>query len=77
VYPKVKLRQEHHQDVYEGGDVRDLGLKAFLSLSFHSPTSPGNYSNFSSFFVLFQTHDNDLIHIHRQCKIQLTYVNQS
>lgn len=41
MYPKVKLRQEHGKDEYEGGagDVRDLGLKAFLSLSFHSPTS--------------------------------------
>jgi hypothetical protein len=40
----VKLRQEqHHHDDDEG---RDLGLKAFLSLSFLSPTSPGN-NNYS------------------------------
>lgn len=42
MYPKVKkLRQEQlkvQKDEYD--DVRDLGLKAFLSLSFHSPTSP-------------------------------------
>ncbi|XP_058770833.1 uncharacterized protein LOC131644367 [Vicia villosa] len=38
MYPKVKLRQK---DEFDGGDERDLvGLKAFLSLSFHSPTSP-------------------------------------
>ncbi|CAK8571995.1 unnamed protein product [Lathyrus sativus] len=31
----------HQKDEFDGGDGRDLvGLKAFLSLSFHSPTSP-------------------------------------
>ncbi|CAL5208310.1 unnamed protein product [Lathyrus oleraceus] len=38
MYPKVKLGQK---DEYDGGDARELvGLKAFLSLSFHSPSSP-------------------------------------
>ncbi|KAL5068275.1 hypothetical protein RYX36_019162 [Vicia faba] len=41
MYPKVKLRQKDEHDGGDGGDERDLvGLKAFLSLSFHSPTSP-------------------------------------
>lgn len=46
VHPKVKLRQK---DEFDGGDERDLvGLKAFLSLSFHSPTSPGYFISESS-----------------------------
>lgn len=58
VYPKVKVRQEQHQhqeDEYDG-DVRDLGLKAFLSLSFHSSTSPGkcnpNFQSSTSVFLV-------------------------
>lgn len=39
MYSKVKLRQEQHHDDQED-EGRDLGLKAFLSLSFLSPTSP-------------------------------------
>jgi hypothetical protein len=39
----VKLRQEQHHDDQED-EGRDLGLKAFLSLSFLSPTSPRNNS---------------------------------
>jgi hypothetical protein len=43
----VKLRQEqHHDDDDQEDEGRDLGLKAFLSLSFLSPTSPGN-NNYS------------------------------
>ncbi|XP_045808175.1 uncharacterized protein LOC123902485 [Trifolium pratense] len=41
MYSKVKLRQEqHHDDDDQEDEGRDLGLKAFLSLSFLSPTSP-------------------------------------
>lgn len=41
MYPKVKVRQEAYQED-DDGDVRDLGLKAFISLSLQGSTSPGN-----------------------------------